>query len=226
VDEIVTMIKDCEQEIEQALVSHEQAEQLDEALEAYRKAEEKLTKLALDPEHPAYKEQQRVLAYCWMRQANILRQLGQIQQASLLSQKEIEAARASGDDLTLARSAMSFGLASILNGNNEEGISYLDEARNLFERKSSYDYQQGLGWYWILQADLINHGLLFDSQDQAVEAASQALALLQPLENWPGIVRAYGARAEAYEKLNRLDEARADREAQARSEQKVNPSSD
>lgn len=219
--EITAAIKKCEGEIEAALASLEQPGQLNEALATYRAVETKLEALDLASEHPAYAEKQRVLAYCLMRQGNILRQIGQAQEAVELSEREIAAARASGDDVTLARSLMSYGANRIVRGEVEQGLAFMEEARSLFGSGNSYDHKQGLGWYWILRADLGNAGILPGDASEVVDAADRALAILLPLENWPGVARAHAARAQAHEALGDGNAAAADREAQSRYEKLV-----
>lgn len=216
--EIAAAIKRCEGEIEAALASLEQSGQLNEALAAYRAVEIELEALDLATEHPAFAEKQRVLAYCLMRQGNILRQIGQVQEAVELSEREIAAARVSGDDITLARSLMSYGTNHIVQGEVEQGLAFIEEARSLFESGDSYDHKQGLGWYWILQADLGNTGILPRGVPEVVDAADQALAILLPLENWPGVARAYAARAQAHEALGDSNATAADLEALSRYE--------
>ncbi len=204
-------IQNLEQEIEAALEQYEMQEQLQPALAAYRSIEEKLNNLEITPDHPDYPDQQGALAYCLMRQGNILRQSGEVDQANLISKREIAAARASGNPLTLGRSLISIGATQIVSGEKEQGLAHLEEARTQFAKGTGYDFQQGLGWYWILQADLINAGLVNQPSQKAVDAANQALEILTPIENWPGVVRAYEARAIAQEHLGNLEAAQADR---------------
>jgi hypothetical protein len=45
-------------------------------------------------------------------------------------------------------------------------------------------------------------------------SADKALEILTPIENWPGVARAYGVRAQALETLGRDEEALADWESQ------------
>lgn len=224
--EALTQIKQLEEEIEEALWSHEVAGDLDQALAAYRKVETRLEEFGLAPEHPAYSEQQRVLAYCLMRESNILRQRGKIQEALQLSEREITAARACGDDITLARSLMSNGTNHIAGGEIEKGLALVEEGRASFEKGDTYDHRQGLGWYWILRADLANARIVDQGPADAIEAASRALAILMPLENWPGVARAYAARAEAYRVLGDEGAVKSDRDAQVRYEQAASTASD
>ncbi len=204
-------IQALEQEIEAALEQYEMQEQLQPALAAYRSVEEKLNNLEIAPGQPDYPALQSALAYCLMREGNILRQSGQADEANRINKREIAAARASGNPLTLGRSLISSGATQILTGEKEQGLASLEEARAHFESEASYDFRQGLGWYWILQADLANAGLVDQPPQKAIHAANQALEILTPIENWPGVVRAYEARAKAHEHLGNLKDAEADR---------------
>jgi tetratricopeptide (TPR) repeat protein len=173
--------------------------------------------------YPAYPEQQRVLAYYLMRQGNAVRQLGQPQEALARGEREIAAARASGDDIALGRSLMSNGASYVAAGQVEQGLEMLEQARALFERGDSYDHRQGLGWGWILQAVLVNAGLTTPERRAAIAAADRAPAVLLPIENWPGVVRAYAARAQAHESLGDSTAAAADHAAQQRHKSRIEP---
>lgn len=217
----LVVIQECHEQIEKALWTLEVKERLEEALAAYRLAEAGLQGLALHPGQPGYTEMQRELAYCLMRQANILRQNEQQEEAMRLGEREISAARASGDDIALARSLMSNGASALTLRNVTYGLELLEEARQLFAAGESYAHKQGLGWYWILQADLMNIGLIVQPPQGVLDAAAQALQILLPLENWPGVARAYAARARAYETLGDEKAAADEREAQRKSEAKI-----
>jgi hypothetical protein len=209
--EISDSIKGIENQIEEALWGLEVHDEFRKALEAYQDAESKLTALALPLDHPAYSEQQRVLAYCLMRQSNLLRQMEKPEEAFALSERELTAARASGDEITLARSLMSNGANHLVAREIEKGLRLLEEARVLFENGASYDHRQGLGWYWILQADLVNAGIVEKTPAEVIEFADRALEILKPIENWPGVARAYAARAKAHENRGNEDAAAKDR---------------
>ena len=214
-------IQQCEQQIEAALWSLEVPGENEKALEAYRQVQVRLDQLPIPAEGVEYQDHQRVLAFCLMRQANILRQIGQTREAYDLSQQEIAAARRSGDEIALARSLMSNGASHLAAGETEHGLALLDEAGELFQRGSSYDYQQGLGWYWILQADLITAGYIQKSSQEVIPLAERALSLLISIENWPGVARAYEARAKAYENLGETEAAERDRQSQQEFQAKV-----
>ncbi len=221
--ELSEKIKEIENQIEAALWASEVHDELESALEVYREVEAKLVALEITTENPAYAEQQRVLSYCLMRQGNILRQMEKPQEALVLGEREIAAARLSGDEITLARSLMSNGTNFIVSGEISQGLGLIDEARRLFERGDSYDHKQGLGWYWVLQADLANAGLMKTEPADVIEIATRALEILKPIENWPGVARAYAARAKAHEKLGDDDEAAKDRQEQKVCESKIEP---
>ena len=216
-------IKEIEELIEKALWEYEVRNELAKALNAYQQAEAKLEALGVREDDPAYKEQQRVQAYCLMRQGNILRQLGKPQEAMALSEREINAARASGNEITLAQSLMSNGTNLIVSGRIEKGLALLDEASELYKKGNSYDHQQGLGWYWILQADLANGGLVKREPSEVADFATHALELLKPIENWTGVSRAYAARAKAFDQLGDEQSGKKDREDQKLAEGKIGP---
>ena len=221
--ELSEKIKEIENQIEASLWASEVHDELESALEVYREAEAKLEALDITKENPANAEQQRVLSYCLMRQGNILRQMEKPQEAFALGEREIAAARLSGDEITLARSLMSNGTNLIVSGEINKGLGLIEEARKLFEKGDSYDHKQGLGWYWVLQADLANVGLVKTEPAEVIQIATRALDILKPIENWPGVARAYAARAKAHEKLGDEDEAAKDRQEQKVCESKIVP---
>lgn len=169
--DIMTEIMVHEGRIEKVLWSLEVSGQLEQALIVYQEIEKGLDALNLSPDQSSYPEVQRVKAYCLMRQGNVLRQQGQAQKALEIGQRELTSARASGDDLTLARSLMSTGTNSIVNGEIQPGLIMVEQARSLFESGDDDDSKQGLGWYWILIADLANAGLLKDEKTDVIYAA-------------------------------------------------------
>lgn len=220
-DEILEKIQQIEAQIEDALWSLEVEGQLEDALAAYQAAETQLGALHTADETPAYHQKQRVLAYCLMRQGNILRQVGREAEAMELVDRELRAARRSGDEIIVARSTLSYGTNLFVAGEVARGLDYMRAARDLFEFGDSYDHQQGLGWYWILQADLANAGMLSYEPTEALAMADRALAILEPIENWPGVARAYAARAIAHEQLGEEEAAVQDRHNQESYEHKV-----
>jgi tetratricopeptide (TPR) repeat protein len=214
-------IKEIEDQIEKALWELELHDELDKALEVYQDAQVKLEELGINPNDPDYPEQQRVVSYCLMRQGNLLRQKEKPREALALGEQEILAARASGDEITLARSLMSNGTNLIITGELEQGLMLLEEARELFEKGKTYDHKQGLGWYWILHADLANAKLVKREPAEVIEIATRALNILKPIENWPGVARAYAARGKAHEMMGHKQQALKDHQKQKEYENKI-----
>lgn len=212
--EIQQRIRGIEDEIEEALWALDVPGDFEAAFSAYCEAESKLQALGIGADDPAYGEQQRVLAYCLMRQGNVLRQMGEPERALKLGRRELAAASASGDDIALARSLISNGTNRVIAGAVDEALEMMERARKLFGGGDSYDHQQGLGWYWILQADLANGGITEREPSEVVEVADRALEILQPIQNWPGVARAYAARAQAHEALGNESQAADDRRNQ------------
>ena len=129
----LTVIKACEERIESALWSFEVPGELEEALAVYREVENELDALDISAGQITYSEVQCVKAYCFLRQGNVLRQTDRAQEAFGIGQRELEAARASGDELTLARSLMSNGTNLIVAGEIDRGLVMVEESRSLFE---------------------------------------------------------------------------------------------
>ena len=149
----------------------------------------------------SYKDTQRLRAYLYLREANALRALGQNAEAAPLGEKELSAAMASGDGLSIARAMFSLGTTCMVNGQSERGLKLLDQARPMFEHHDDLEHRQGLGWWYIVQADSVLAGLIDRPLEAALECAQTALEILRPLDNWPGVARAHAARARAYERL-------------------------
>jgi tetratricopeptide (TPR) repeat protein len=214
-------IQAIENDLEQALVNAEQAGDLENALKHSWILEERLLALDIPSSGPLFQAQQRLLAAVFMRQANILRQFGRGEKAAAASICALEAARNAGDDLTLGRSLLFYGTTLIFSGDIEPGLEYLEEARQEFSRGESADHRQGLGRYWILRADLANALVMDGGAPEALEAAGQAIALLEPIANWPEAAHAWAARAIACEALGDPEGAESARQAQALAESRI-----
>ena len=157
-------------------------------------------------------------AYLYMREANALRVLGRPAEATALGEKELEAALASGDGITIARAMFSLGGTYLANGEVERGLKYLDDSKPMFEHGDDYDHKQGLGWWHIIQADIRNANIVNETPEAAMAMADKALEILRPLKNWPGIARAHEARAKACERMGDPEAARLARTAQKMAE--------
>ena len=213
---VLATIKSCEARLDSALVQFEQKERLEEASAIYREIDAELTRLDLPPDHAHYRKKQSVHAQCLLRLGNMLRQLDQTQEAHTIAKRELEAARAADDTISLARTLISYGATLIATGEKERGLALMEEARQLFEQSASDDYKQGLGWYWILQADLAHIGITQKKPAEVMAFADTALHLLLPIKNWPGVARAYQARAQADKKSGNLKAAADDSTEQAK----------
>jgi tetratricopeptide (TPR) repeat protein len=198
------------------LVTLERPGRVEAALAAYREVEREVLAQTLTPHDSGYVTQQRMLAYVLLRQGNLLRQLDRGPEALALAERELTAARASGDALTAARTEFSLGTTLLANREIERGREHLERARELFAGIDAPEGRQGLGWYWIIRADLARVGLMEATPEEVIGFAEAALEVLLPVENWAGVARSYAARAHAWEQLGRLDAAAADREAEAR----------
>ena len=220
-NDILEQIKEIDTQIEEGLWKYEIQEENERALEIYLDAESKLMALDTTAGDSSHAEQQRVLSNCLMRQGNLLRQMGKSKEALAIGKREMVAARNSGDEIMLARSLISNGTNHIVTGDIGTGLDLVEESRRIFEVGKSYDHQQGLGWYWILQADLANADLIQKKPTEILEITHQILEILEPIENWPGVARAYAARAKAHERMGEKVLAEEDRKTQKYYERKV-----
>jgi tetratricopeptide (TPR) repeat protein len=208
-------LKDLETRTEAVLGTLEQDGRWAEALQVYHDAGAAADALSVPRGDPAYKPARKLRAYLYLREANALRALGRQTEAQPLAERELSAAMASGDHLSIARAMLSLGSTCLANGQAERGLKLLADAGPMFAHHDDPEHRQGLGWWHIVQAEVSNAGLSPATADQALADAGQALALLRPLENWPGIARAHAARAAALERLGQVEAARVARTAAA-----------
>ncbi len=209
--EVLENIKEIEENIEEVLNKYEIKEENERALEEYKKLEKNLTSLSInDSEVECFKEYNRVSAYLYMREGNILRILGKAEEAIKVQKLEIESARNSEDEITLARSLFSSAVQNISSGNIKEGTLLLEGALQEFNKGNSTDHKQGAGWIWIIRADIMNAEIIEANHEEIVETCNKAIELLKPINNWQGLVRAYQARATTHRKNNLQDLAEKD----------------
>jgi hypothetical protein len=201
-------LADLEQRTDEALGHLEQNGQWAEALARYQAAGAELDALAIPRADAAYKPARRLQAFLYLRQANALRALGRHAEAQPLADLELSAAMASGDRLSISRAMFSLGTTCVANGEVARGLKLLADAGPMFAHHDDVEHREGLGWWHIIQADLSNLNISPAAPDQALKDAEAALALLRPLENWPGVSRAHLARAAALTRLDRPAEAR------------------
>ena len=211
VPDINNKIKEAEGRIDSALWELEERGKLTDALEKYQAVAAALEGMKVDAQSSEYREQQRVLAYAYLRIGNALRQLNRGEEALQMGKRELECARESGDDIAFARTLMNFGTTLLTGGQVEKGLSYIEQSRPIFENGTSFDHKQGLGWYWILKAELGLVGLIKAEPQDLQGFLDTALETLKPIENWAGVARAYELRAKVNETLGRADAAANDR---------------
>jgi len=195
-----------EERIEQALWGLEVKGELEEALAEYKAAAKELES-ALAGGEISESEAKRILSYAYMRQSNAVRQTGEMDQAKALGDQSVSLGRESGSDLSLARALLNHA-ATLAMTRDEAFGGILNEARQTFGKGSSDDFVQGVGWCHLLESDLIGAGIMPGGAEDIVVAAQRALDVLEPIENWQGIVRALTALQQAHEKLSNEDDAR------------------
>jgi tetratricopeptide (TPR) repeat protein len=219
VPDFAAQVRELAERTEGALGALEQSGQWAEALEIYHSAGAELDALGVPRPDPAHKPARKLRAYLYLREANALRALGRHAEAAPLADLELSAAMASGDRLSIARAMFSLGSTCLANGEIERGLKLLDDSRPMFEHQDDAEHRQGLGWWYLIQADIGNTGLVPTTPEYALQAAEQALSILRPLENWPGIARAHAARARAYERLGNTAAARVAQTAEQMAEE-------
>jgi len=187
-------IRSLEKQLEETLITLEQKNKSESALNSYRTIEHKLLVL-IESNNEDNKEIYRVLSQVYLRQAEMLRELGQPEEASKVHEKELEYAKRSQNSLTQAQSIFSSAIHLLSNRQMEEGLSLLEEAKRAFEKGDTNDHKQGVGWYWIILADLGNKKLIKVSRSDIVDYCNKALEILLPINNEAGVLRAYKAMA-------------------------------
>ncbi|WP_322447221.1 hypothetical protein [Robertmurraya mangrovi] len=185
-----------EKQLEETLITLEQKNNFELALNSYREIENELLSL-IESNTDDVKDISRVLAQVYLRQAGMLRQLGHMEEANKVHLKELDYAKLSENSIAHAQSLFSSAIHLLSNRQMEEGLSILEEAKSAFEKGETDDHKQGVGWYWIILADLGNKKLINVSSAEIVDFCNKALEILVPLNNKPGVSRAYEARAAA-----------------------------
>ena len=147
-DKILGTIYEYEAEIERAQKELETPGRISEALAAYQKIQHGLERLDIRPLGRPHRERGRVLAQCLGHQAECLRVLGRYPEARDASERELGAARLSGDLITLAHALLSDGHARLLNGDLHGGEHAIKEARRLFDSGNTADHNNGAGKTW------------------------------------------------------------------------------
>jgi tetratricopeptide (TPR) repeat protein len=209
-DEILQTITDSESEIARAHREFESQGRISEALAAYQKIEHRLERLDIRPLGHPHRERGRVLAVCLGRQTECLLVLGRYPEAAETSERQLAAARLSGDLITLADALLMDGYTRILKGNLTGGEHAMREARRLFESADTEEHLTGLAKYWMLGSELILKGTLPGGSEEALDAADHAIKVLQVIEDRAMTAAAYTARAKAHRALGDEQAAAAD----------------
>lgn len=200
-----------EEQIEDALWELEVKGNEESALSVYRRVTSEL-EVAMEAGDVDEADARRVLSYGYLRQANIVRGQGALGDARALGEKSVDFGRASGDGVALARAFLNHA-ATLAMMKHPDVKQLLDECLALFSSGSSDDHMQGVGWHWILVADLCSAGLLPGGATAVIAAAEEALQALIPIKNWQGIARAHSSLEHAYKENGDEDLARQAREA-------------
>ena len=216
-------LQNFEDEVEAILNSLEMDNKLEAACKGYESLAKNIRALNIQPEDKAYQEYCKVYAYCLQRLGNMLRAIGRQKEAAKLGEEEFRYAKESRNTLAIARSNLSQSANLFTEKRTDEAIQYLNNAFTLFQSNDSYDFKQGLGWCWIFRADLVNSGMIRGTVDDVIEAATQALTILEPIKNWAGVARAYDARSIAYENSGNIDLANLDRKHKKYYDDKSDP---
>ncbi|MFE8700799.1 hypothetical protein ACFYKX_09245 [Cytobacillus sp. FJAT-54145] len=198
-----------EEKIEETLVSFEQVDKYDRALQQYIQIENEIHKYMKNNE-VNFTQAQKLLAQCYLRQAGMLRELGRTEEANEINKKEMESARLSGSTIAYAQSLFSTGINLLSSRRIEEGLNFLRKAKKVFEAGNTSEYLQGVGWYWIIMADLGNKGIVSATNEEIINYANKAIKILTPIQNSQGISRAHEARSIAYKKMGNNEKANND----------------
>ena len=205
------ILDDCEADLEAAIWEGEHAGRLDTARTIVDGVIGRLKAIESQPGSEIYRRRQGLLAFALMRRANILRQEQDVSAASEADREALAAAE-TADDLSRGRCLLSMAATSFASGQATEGLSQLEEARRAFHSGAGEEYQQGIGWSWLLHADVVNAGLVDDGPEQAISSAARALGILRVIGNWAGVARSYQALAAVEEGLGNQEVAEAIRE--------------
>jgi tetratricopeptide (TPR) repeat protein len=188
-------IQACQKQLQSAWTQLELRGRLGEALAAYKDVEQRLGKLGLMPFHAEYRLGQQALAACLMRQGDVLVKFKRLEQAVEVRQRQLTAARAAGDLITLAQALTGYGVALLavesetiiggcgsVEGRVKHAHHALDEAQRLYESGQSEFHSRGLAKYWQQIADLQTEGLLPGGSEGARRSIGRAKDALNDAE--------------------------------------------
>ncbi|MCJ7725940.1 MAG: hypothetical protein MUP76_06070 [Acidimicrobiia bacterium] len=196
-DAAASILDGCEESIEEAI--WEEESDRTQGLATLAGIVERLRALDLEHDDGARLRRQGLLAMALMREANLHRQTGDLPAAAAADEAALSAAE-TADALSRGCCLLSMAGTRFASGDPDQGMLLLLEARRVFDPSAGPDHMQGIGWSWLLEADVANAGLMEGGPMEAVAAAARALGILRPIDNWAGIARVYEAMAAAEEK--------------------------
>jgi tetratricopeptide (TPR) repeat protein len=194
-------LKRIEKEIEDTLWDDLTYE---EAMRRWKEAEEKLLGMSGNLSEQDLKERDRILSYCLLRQyvdepLQNLRKMLRCLEYALRSGDKVQIMRAYGSLSGASRNCKDFAHAHI----------YLEKQMEIMEsfsdvEKTTYDVQQGYGWYHIFWARL--H---FDKNryEECLRDLDNAEPILDRIDNYAGMRRIWSMRADCFRALGRESEA-------------------
>ena len=174
------MVSDLVRQIEEGIVL-EQALRWDEAEAHYRHVREGAT------DAPSAD-----LADLRMRHANALLELGRFDEARRAFDDALDAAKAAGDPVVLARALLGAGVFSASRGDLARGEDFLLGALDRFHAVHDHDGLQGEGWA------LLNLAAIYGKSkrlDLAFVTFDKARERLLAIENWVGVATAWELQA-------------------------------
>ena len=201
-----SVLDECESLIEEVIWEGERHGEATGALANLDGVIERLRALKVADDPAVHCRRQGLLASAAMRQANICRQVPDLDAAEAADRQALTAAE-TADDLSRGRCLLSMSGTAFASGRSDEGMDLLNTARSAFGSENGDEYRQGLGWSWILYAHVVNDGLVDADATGAVAAAARALGTLRAIGNWAGVSRASQAIATAEETLGESEAA-------------------
>jgi tetratricopeptide (TPR) repeat protein len=195
-------LKAFEEKVDKEGLTWEMKEQFERALDAYNRllAEAEAFSPTSQFEN---NEKNAVMAYLLMRKAGVLLQTGKAELGEQLMHQALDYAEQSNNSLVIARAKLGVGVFYGSTNRFEKAEKLLTEALLSFGKGTDYDSKQGYGWA------LLNLGGLYGKQGKWVMAEqklTEAIKLLEAIENWVGV-------ASAYELKAKHDSARGDVES-------------
>ena len=101
------VIADWDRRIEAALWDDERSGSIEAAYDVFEEGASVLDSLDTGSDKTEERDRLRVLSYALLRQANVLRQLGPVEEAALKDQEGLSVARRSGDPVSIGRTLLS-----------------------------------------------------------------------------------------------------------------------